>query len=221
MPEDNITNDSSLDSLQSQDEALLKTLLSDSSEETKDDVLNTILERYYNPLKYHIYKHRLSWNPDPVFIDEVIDQTVVKVIWAVKKGKFIPRTIGLFKAFLFETCKRTCWEMNRTEKRQMKTVSEVFTNKLPDGSESSMPEGIPEDVMTKRNMDVDDFDYLRIKLKKILPYLNQEKQRLLELAGKGKKYKQITGKDKILGNYSVDDLAKMMYIIKIKLRELK
>jgi RNA polymerase sigma factor (sigma-70 family) len=193
------------------DEALLEAFLSGESDASRrdDSALNILLERYYNPLKFHIYKYRLSWNLEPAFIDEIIHQTVLKVLRAIQSSQFTPSGIGVFKAFLFETCKRTCWEMNRKEKRQMKTTSEAF------------PKGLPEDIIAKRNMEVDDFDYLRMKLQKILPALNQEEQRLLELIGKGKSYKEIKEQDPILGKHSIDYLMRMMYIIKKKIMKLK
>jgi len=186
-----------------QDKQLLETLRSGKGEPS---TLNTLLERYFNPLKFYIYKYKLSWNMEESFITEIVHQSVLNVLKAIQSDRFAPTTIAHFKSFLFETCKRTCWDMNRKEKRQIKTASEVF------------PEGMPDDIFIQRDTNVSDFDYLRMKLEKALPSLNKREKRLLKLIGGGKTYKQIKEKDKVLRKHTIDYLMQMMYIIKKKIR---
>jgi DNA-directed RNA polymerase specialized sigma24 family protein len=173
-----------------------------------ESALNILIERYLNPLKFHLYK-KISWSKDTSFIEEIITEAVARVLQAIKSGSFKPTTAGLFKAFLFATTEKTCWEMNRKQKRLYKATSEVFPKE---------PTGIPEDIFPRRvDSDIGYYDYLRLKLQKVLPLLNEQERRLLELVSEGKSYEDAQ-KDPLLCQHPVDYLKLMMYNIKKKIK---
>jgi len=185
------------------DEALISAFFSGV-----EDALTVLCERYLNILKFFLYPINRSRNNE--LLEDIIQQTFLKVIQAIKSGKFNPDMPGKFKSYLFETAKRICLSFNQKQASQFKPASEVFPKE---------PTGIPDDVFTQRDMDVSPYDYYRHKLQKVLPILNDVEKRLLELVSEGKSFKEIHENDPVLSKYSIDYLKEMMYIIKKKIRK--
>lgn len=171
--------------------------------------INTLLERYFAPLKFFLAK--ISWFKDTEFFEEIIHDAVLLVLKAIKTGRFKPDSAASFKTYLFETAKNICWNENKKRATQYKPASQVFPKE---------PTGIPDDIMCLRDTDVSDFDYLRLKLKKALPSLSKKEQRFLELLiDEGKSYKEIL-LDPMFSKHKLDYLMRMLYIIKEKIRKM-
>jgi len=196
------------------DEALVQAFLAGDS-----PALTVLFERYFDPLKFYLIK--ISWIHDKNVYEDIIQQTFMLVLRAIKSGKFKPDRVGLsrrgkFKSYLFETCRNICWQENKKHSQCM-PATDAFP-KEPD-QESAGPSGIPDDVFTQRDMDVSPYDYYRYKLQKVLPELNDEEKRLLILKSEGKSYKEIQEQDQVLGKHSIDYLMLMMYNIKKKINK--
>ena len=120
------------------DEALIYSFLAGDDE----SALAVLCERYLNPLKFLLYK--ISWSKDKDLFEDIIQQTFLKVIQAIKSNKFRPEYAGSFKAFLFNTCEKICLSFNQKLASQCKPASEYFPKEQT---------GIPDDATTKRDMD--------------------------------------------------------------------
>lgn len=190
---------------QPSDEALISAFFSGV-----EDALTVLCERYLNILKFFLYPINRSRNNE--LLEDIIQQTFLKVIQAIKSGKFNPDMPGKFKSYLFETAKRICLSFNQKQESQYKPASEVFPKE---------PTGIPDDAVTQKILDAPVYDYYRAKLQKVLPILNDEEKRLLTLKSEGKSYKEIHEQDPVLGKHSVDYLMQMMYIIKKKIQKIQ
>ena len=197
------------------DEALIAAYLAGDN-----PAFGALFERYFNPLMFYIPK--VAWFDDKQLFEDIVHQSFLKVLEAVKSGRFkplsagrpagLPDIPGKFRSYLFETCQNICWQENKKRSR-CKTASSAFPDE---------PAGIPDDILSQRDTDTPDYDYYRIKLQEALPKLNAEEQRLLKLLteGEGMSYQDIHDRDPILGKHPVDYLMRMMYIIKKKIKEM-
>jgi len=185
----------------STDEQLI--LLASSGNEA---AINALLMHFFNPLRFYILKNK--WCFDPILIQEIIHQTILNVLRAIKSGRFKPIAFGLFKSYLFQTCQNTCFEILEKEKAAPKPGTDCFPKETV---------GLPEALVWSRDTDYFDYDDKRHKLAKALPTLTVEQQRLIELRKQGVHYSDMKN-DPILGKYTIDSLREMMYIIKCKIR---
>jgi len=183
------------------DEALVLSYC--SGDESAFDLL---YQRYYNQIGFYILKQ--STYKDSSFIDDVRENVFLKILILFKSGKFEPRGPGTFRAYLYETAQKVCFDQNRERMRADRPVSEVFTDE-----ELSAP-----DELCYREPDITDYDLINDRLKAALSELSLEEQKLMRLVSQGKPYKEIQ-KHPWFSKYSIDYLKLKVFNIRKKFKK--
>ena len=183
------------------DESLISAFLSGGNENAFDE----LYQRYYDRIGFYI--RRQSIYKDSSFIDDVREEVFLKILILFKEGKFEPRGPGTFKAFLYDTARKTTFDENEKRMRSVRPVSEIFTEE-----ELETP-----DELLYREVDPTDYELIEERVKEAMSKLNKKEQDLMQLVAEGVPYKTIITLPEFRNYKSVDSLKKKVYRIKKRL----
>ncbi|MDI6788801.1 MAG: sigma-70 family RNA polymerase sigma factor [Planctomycetota bacterium] len=173
------------------------------------NAFDQLYQRYYNQIGFYLRKQSIY--KDPSFIDDVREEVFLKLFILLKEGRFEPRGQGSFRAFLYNTAQKTCFDENEKRMRMVRPVSEVFTEE----ELSDLAELVPyEPEMT-------DYDEINERVKKVLEKLTPEEVKLMQLVSENVPHKEILTRPEFSKYKSVDSLKDKIYKIRKKMKENK
>jgi len=169
------------------DEVLVKTYLGG-----KTELLDILCQRYFKPIGFYLLKN--SWFKDPAYLDDIRQQVLLVICNRLKKGEFIPRQSGSFKAWVFKICRLEVIKQDQKRRRRPRPISDRYPEE---------PTGIPDDLLAKRPRDYDDYDPRLRHVQSIMNQLTGVEQKLMQRISEGKSYKEII-QEPMFGKYTLD-----------------
>jgi RNA polymerase sigma factor (sigma-70 family) len=166
------------------------------------EALDTLFYRYLKYLRFFLLKE--SWRKDDSSIDDIVQETFLRVFMFLKDRKFAPRGEGSFKAWFYAIARNVCMNYNRREGHQPVNIPKLFLETAP-------AKPVEPEIIKKEKQKED-----RKKLNSIFVELTPEERQLIFLLGEGKKYKEIQALPEF-NKHSIDYLMLKAYNIRKKL----
>ena len=156
--------------------------LVDAHRKGDSTALDILLRRYEVILRNFILS--FSWLASPDTIDDIIQEISITVFDGIREGgSFTAERAGDFKAWLLHIAKNHCFNINKKQAKQPRSISRQYLESCPAKLEEIRYYDEPDEPAKLEGLDEE--------LKRILGQLSDEERQLLILKQEGKTYIEI------------------------------